>query len=160
MWEQGTTTPRPVASMKTMDTSPQTSRWGKSSPGCSMNSPATPSKRKYKRMLVAPRYLRNGLLKHIADEIKNHEAGKPARIRLKLNSLVDEVIIDALYRASMRVCPSRSGSEESALLSLGQPGLSENHHRERACSVDTSNTPEFSGSRTPANRPSISAVPT
>jgi polyphosphate kinase len=61
--------------------------------------------KKYKRMLVAPRYLRRGLLRHIGSEIKNHAAGKPARIRLKLNSLVDEVIIDALYRASMQGVP-------------------------------------------------------
>ena len=57
--------------------------------------------KKYKRMLVAPRYLRKGLLRHIRDEITNKKEGKSARIRLKLNSLVDEVIIDELYRASL-----------------------------------------------------------
>ena len=56
--------------------------------------------KKFTRLLVAPRYLRKGLLKLIKQEIKNAEAGKEAWIKLKLNSLVDEVIIDALYRAS------------------------------------------------------------
>jgi polyphosphate kinase len=56
--------------------------------------------KKFTRLLVAPRYLRKGLLKLIKQEIKNAEAGKEAFVKLKLNSLVDEVIIDALYRAS------------------------------------------------------------
>jgi len=56
--------------------------------------------KKFTRLLVAPRYLRKGLLKLIKQEIKNAEAGKDAYVKLKLNSLVDEVIIDALYRAS------------------------------------------------------------
>ncbi|MFZ9088410.1 MAG: polyphosphate kinase 1, partial [Pontimonas sp.] len=56
--------------------------------------------KKFTRLLVAPRYLRKGLLKLIKQEIKNAEAGEVAFVKLKLNSLVDEVIIDALYRAS------------------------------------------------------------
>jgi len=82
--------------------------------------------KKYRRMLVAPRYLRNGLLKHMADEITNHQAGKPARIRLKLNSLVDEIIIDALYRASMAGVPVEIWVRGICALIPGVPGLSEN----------------------------------
>jgi polyphosphate kinase len=82
--------------------------------------------KKYRRMLVAPRHLRNGLLKHMADEITNHQAGKPAWIRLKLNSLVDEIIIDALYRASMAGVPVEIWVRGICALIPGVPGLSEN----------------------------------
>lgn len=56
--------------------------------------------KKFKRLLVAPRYLRSSLLKHIRQASKAAAAGKSARIRIKVNSLVDEAIIDGLYRAS------------------------------------------------------------
>src|SRR5690606_23114425 len=56
--------------------------------------------KKFKRLLVAPLHLRKGLLRQIENERKNAVAGKPAHIRIKINSLVDEQIIDALYRAS------------------------------------------------------------
>jgi polyphosphate kinase len=81
--------------------------------------------KKYKRMLVAPRYLRQGLLRHVRNEIKHHEAGKAARIRLKLNSLVDEIIIDALYRASRAGVPVEIWVRGICALVPGQPGLSE-----------------------------------
>ena len=82
--------------------------------------------KKYKRMLVAPRYLRKGLLRLISNEIANHEAGKPARIRLKLNSLVDEVIIDALYRASMAGVGVEIWVRGICALLPGVEGLSDN----------------------------------
>lgn len=56
--------------------------------------------RKFKRLLVAPLHLRKGLLRHIDNERRNAQDGKPAHIRIKVNSMVDEQIIDALYRAS------------------------------------------------------------
>ncbi len=56
--------------------------------------------KKFKRLLVAPLHLRKGLLRHINRERKNALAGKPAHIRIKLNSIVDEQIMDALYNAS------------------------------------------------------------
>ncbi|MDT0181176.1 RNA degradosome polyphosphate kinase [Microbacterium sp. ARD31] len=56
--------------------------------------------KKFKRLLVAPLHLRKGLLRHIDGERRNALAGKPAHVRIKVNSMVDEQIIDALYRAS------------------------------------------------------------
>lgn len=56
--------------------------------------------KKFKRLLVAPLHLRKGLVRLIDAERKHAESGKPAHIRIKVNSMVDEEIIDALYRAS------------------------------------------------------------
>jgi len=81
--------------------------------------------KKYKRLLVAPRYLRKGLLKLIATETKNALAGKPSGIRLKLNSIVDEAIIDALYQASMAGVPIDLVVRGICSLVPGREGLSE-----------------------------------
>ncbi|MSW43397.1 MAG: RNA degradosome polyphosphate kinase, partial [Actinobacteria bacterium] len=54
----------------------------------------------YARLLVAPHSVRSGLIERIEREIEHHREGRPARIRLKCNALVDERVIDALYRAS------------------------------------------------------------
>ena len=58
------------------------------------------TKHEYSRILVAPHSLRKGLLARIKRETKNHLEGKTAWIRLKLNSLLDEEIIAALYEAA------------------------------------------------------------
>lgn len=54
----------------------------------------------FKRLLVAPRSVRSGLIDRIEKEISNKKAGLPARVQIKVNNMVDEAIIDALYRAS------------------------------------------------------------
>jgi len=54
----------------------------------------------YSRLLVAPRTLRKELLEKIEREIQNHQAGLPSGIQFKLNSLLDEEFVEALYRAS------------------------------------------------------------
>ncbi|GAA5032939.1 RNA degradosome polyphosphate kinase [Microbacterium fluvii] len=56
--------------------------------------------KKFKRLLVAPLHLRKGLLRQIDRERHHALDGKPAHVRIKVNSMVDEQIIDALYRAS------------------------------------------------------------
>jgi len=82
--------------------------------------------KKFKRLLVAPLHLRKGLLKLIESEAKNAAAGLRSGIRIKINSMVDEEIIDALYNAS------RAGVKVDVLvrgicsLKAGVPGLSEN----------------------------------
>jgi polyphosphate kinase len=58
------------------------------------------AKHDYSRILVAPHSLRKALLMRINREANNHLEGKPAWIRLKLNSLLDEEIISALYAAA------------------------------------------------------------
>jgi polyphosphate kinase len=79
----------------------------------------------YARLLVAPHSVRQGLIDHIDNEIKNHEAGKPAGIRFKCNALVDEQIIDALYRASRVGVPVDIWVRGICTLRPGIPGLSE-----------------------------------
>jgi polyphosphate kinase len=82
--------------------------------------------KKFKRLLVAPLHLRKGLLKRIADETANAQAGKPSGIRIKVNSMVDEAIIDALYRASNAGVPVDIWVRGICSLRPGVPGLSDN----------------------------------
>ncbi len=82
--------------------------------------------KKFKRLLVAPRYLRAGLLKLIARETDAALAGEPSGIRFKVNSLVDEALIDALYRASRAGVPVDVSVRGICSLIPGVPGLSEN----------------------------------
>jgi polyphosphate kinase len=81
--------------------------------------------KKFKRLLVAPRYLRRGLLKHIRTETENARAGLPSGIRIKVNSLVDEAIIDALYRASQAGVPVDVVVRGICALVPGRDALSE-----------------------------------
>jgi len=81
--------------------------------------------KKFRRLLVAPRYLRNGLLKHIAKETDAALAGEASGIRFKVNSLVDEKVIDALYRASRAGVPVDISVRGICSLIPGVPGLSE-----------------------------------
>ncbi|MBN9605193.1 MAG: RNA degradosome polyphosphate kinase [Actinomycetales bacterium] len=82
--------------------------------------------KKFKRLLVAPLHLRKGLLKAIANEAANARAGKRSGIRIKVNSMVDEAIIDALYRASADGVPIEILVRGICSIRAGVPGLSEN----------------------------------
>lgn len=82
--------------------------------------------KKFKRLLVAPLHLRKGLLKLIDQEAKNARAGLRSGIRIKINSMVDEEIIDALYRASNAGVPIDVLVRGICSLKAGVPGLSEN----------------------------------
>ena len=59
----------------------------------------------YSRLMVAPRTLRKELLEKIEREIHNKKAGLPSGIQFKLNSLLDEEFVEALYRASEHDVP-------------------------------------------------------
>ena len=80
----------------------------------------------YRRLLVAPRSLRSGLVDRVEREIANHEAGRPAGVRIKVNSIVDEVLIDALYRASQAGVKVDVMVRGICAIRPGVPGLSEN----------------------------------
>nr|WP_246039537.1 RNA degradosome polyphosphate kinase [Glycomyces buryatensis] len=80
----------------------------------------------YQRLLVAPHSLRPGLIDRIEREIENHQAGLPARVRFKCNSLTDEKMIDALYRASRAGVQVDLFIRGICALRPGVPGLSEN----------------------------------
>ena len=80
----------------------------------------------FARLLVAPKTLRSGILARIENEINNHSAGKPSGIRFKLNSLLDEEIIEALYKASNVGVPVKLVVRGICALKAGVPGLSKN----------------------------------
>ncbi len=80
----------------------------------------------YSSILTSPVGVREGLVERIQREIDNHEAGKPARVRFKINSLVDEQIIDQLYFASMAGVPVEIVVRGMCALKPGIPGLSDN----------------------------------
>jgi polyphosphate kinase len=79
----------------------------------------------YDRFLVAPHSVRSGLIVRIEREVEHHRAGRPSGIRFKCNALVDEEIIDALYRASQAGVPIDIWVRGICALKPGVPGLSE-----------------------------------
>ena len=83
---------------------------------------------KYRRLLVAPEGIRSGIIERIDREIALVEDGHEAGIRLKANALVDEQVIDALYRASQAGVPVEIVVRGICSLRAGVPGLSENIH--------------------------------
>jgi polyphosphate kinase len=80
----------------------------------------------YTSILTSPVGVREGLVERIQREITNKEDGKPAKIRMKLNSLVDEQIIDQLYFASMAGVSIELLVRGMCALKPGIQGLSEN----------------------------------
>ncbi|MDO5053294.1 MAG: RNA degradosome polyphosphate kinase [Pseudoclavibacter sp.] len=81
--------------------------------------------KKFTRLLVAPLHLRRGLLRLIDRERRAAEAGEPSGICIKVNSMVDEGVIDALYRASRAGVPIDIWVRGICVLRPGVPGMSE-----------------------------------
>jgi polyphosphate kinase len=82
--------------------------------------------RAYRKVLVAPFNLKQGLLLEIERTIEAHTAENPARIRLKMNALLDASSIQALYRASQAGVRVDLNIRGICALRPGVPGISEN----------------------------------
>ena len=80
----------------------------------------------FHRLLVAPRSIRPELLSKIDREIENKKLGQHAFIRLKLNSLLDEEFVEALYKASIAGVDIDLVVRGICALLPGIPGVSEN----------------------------------
>lgn len=83
-------------------------------------------KSSFHRLLVAPRTVRTGIIQRIRREEDAARAGKEAWIKIKVNSIVDEKTIDALYRASQAGVKIDIVERGICALKPGVPGLSEN----------------------------------
>jgi polyphosphate kinase len=79
----------------------------------------------YRRFLVAPAALRAGLLERIEQQQARHTRGERSRIQLKCNSIIDEAVIDALYRASIAGVPVDLWVRGICGLRPQVPGMSE-----------------------------------
>ncbi|HEY4823680.1 MAG TPA: polyphosphate kinase 1 [Solirubrobacteraceae bacterium] len=80
----------------------------------------------YRKVLMAPNQLRDGILEQIERTIETHLAGAPARITMKMNSLVDGRCIRALYRASQAGVQVDLNVRGICCLRPGVAGVSEN----------------------------------
>jgi polyphosphate kinase len=78
-----------------------------------------------RKVLVAPHSMRGPLIEEIDRVIAAKEAGEPARIAMKMNSLVDQACIEALYRASQAGVPIDINVRGICGLLPGVPGVSE-----------------------------------
>ena len=82
--------------------------------------------RRYRKALIAPFNLQRGILDEIEQTIAAHSPERPARIRMKMNSLLDATSIRALYRASQAGVRVELNVRGICALRPGVPGASEN----------------------------------
>ncbi len=80
----------------------------------------------YRRLLVAPEALRAGIVGRICRQAARARAGKSAKIAFKCNALLDEVVVDALYRASQAGVQVDLWVRSMCALKPGVPGMSDN----------------------------------
>jgi polyphosphate kinase len=80
----------------------------------------------YRKVLIAPSLLREGIVEQIEQTIAAHSPERPARIAMKMNALVDGRCIRALYRASQAGVQVDLNVRGICCLRPGLPGISEN----------------------------------
>jgi len=79
----------------------------------------------FRKLLVGPWFLRDGILNEIDRVVRASRAGEVGRIRIKVNSLVDPEVIDALYAASSAGVTVEIIARGICMLRPGVSGLSE-----------------------------------
>lgn len=79
----------------------------------------------FRKLLVAPFGMRDGMVEHIREVRRAAANGEEARIRIKVNSLNDEQLIEELYRASQEGAIIDIVARSICTLRPGVPGLSE-----------------------------------
>ncbi len=80
----------------------------------------------HRHIVLSPKHLRNKLVRLINIEIKNAQLGKKAHIRIKINNLVDDQMVEKLYQASQAGVKIDMVVRGICRLNPGVPGLSEN----------------------------------
>ncbi len=84
------------------------------------------AQRKYKKLIVAPAYMKKEIHAKIEREIKLHSPESPGQIQMKFNSLDDQDITEALYRASQAGVKIDLIVRGTCRIRPGVPGLSDN----------------------------------
>jgi polyphosphate kinase len=79
----------------------------------------------FRKLLVGPWFLREGVLHEIGRVVRAAEAGEAARIRIKVNALVDPEVVEALYAASAVGATVEAVTRGVCVLRPGVPGMSE-----------------------------------
>jgi polyphosphate kinase len=82
--------------------------------------------RRWRKLMIAPLGMREQIVERIDREASNAELGRPSRIIVKMNALVEPTVIDALYRASQAGASIELVIRGTCCLRPGIPGLSEN----------------------------------
>ena len=116
--------------------------------------------RRYRKVLVAPNFLRDAVIAEIERTVAAHEEGQHARIAMKMNSLVDRRCIRALYRASQAGVPVDLNVRGICCLVPGRAGRLGEHPRRLGRRAASSSTRGSTRSSATARPRSTSARPT